>query len=133
MAQKAELLAALAPTGKALDDFLGSRSADERADDGGRKDEYSAKELVALTGFWMRYMVERMAFYARGEEPPRDVDFDALNRQELGRQASLSWDEVAEATRADLAALIATVAQSSEEFLQTPNYYFDYPPGPIHG
>src|SRR5512146_1514352 len=133
MAQKAELLAALAPTGKALDDFLGSRSADERADDGGRKDEYSAKELVALTGFWMRYMVERMAFYRRGEEPPRDVDFDALNRDEIVRQALQSWDEVAEATRTDLATLIAAVEQSPEDFLRTPNYYGDYPPGPIEG
>ena len=132
MTQQAELLAAFAQTRETLDDFLASRSAEDRADPGGR-DDYSAKELVALTGFWMRYMVERMAFYARGEEPPREVDFDALNRQELGRQASLSWDEVAEATRADLAALVAAVAQSSEEFLQTPNYYFDYPPGPIHG
>jgi rhodanese-related sulfurtransferase len=133
MAQKAELLAAFAQTGEALDDFLASRSADERADAGGRKDDYSAKELVALTGFWMRYMVERMGFYARGEEPPREVDFDALNRDELARQASLTWDEVTQATRVDLAALVAAVEQSSEAFLRTPNYYGDYPPGPIEG
>jgi rhodanese-related sulfurtransferase len=133
MARKAELLAAFAQTGETLDDFLASRSADERADAGGRKDDYSAKELVALTGFWMRYMVERMGFYARGEEPPREVDFDALNRDELLRQASLSWDEVAQATRDDLAALVAAVEQSSEAFLRTPNYYGDYPPGPIEG
>jgi phage shock protein E len=133
MARKAELLAAFAQTGEALDAFLASRSADEHADDGGRKDDYSAKELVALTGFWMRYMVERMGFYARGEEPPRDVDFDALNRDELVRQASRSWDEVAQQTRKDLAALIAAVERSSEAFLRTPNYYGDYPPGPING
>jgi len=133
MARKAELLAAFAQTGEAIDDFLASRSADERADTGGRKDSYSAKELVALTGFWMRYMVERMGFYARGEEPPREVDFDALNRDEIVRQACLTWDEVAQATRADLAALVAAVEQSSEEFLRTPNYYGDYPPGPIEG
>ena len=133
MARKAELLAAFAQTGEALDDFLASRSADERADIGGRKDDYSAKELVALTGFWMRYMVERMGFYARGEEPLREVDFDALNRDEIARQASLTWDAVAQATRADLAALVATVERSSEAFLRTPNYYGDYPPGPIEG
>ena len=133
MARKADLLAAFAQTGEALDDFLASRSADERADTDPRKDSYSAKELVALTGFWMRYMVERMGFYARGEEPPREVDFDALNRDEIARQANLSWDSVAQATRADLAALVAAVEQSSEEFLRTPNYYGDYPPGPIEG
>ena len=133
MARKAELLAAFAQTSEVLDDFLASRSADERADTGGRKDDYSAKELVALTGFWMRYMVERMGFYARGEEPPREVDFDALNRDELARQASLTWDEVTQATRVDLAALVAAVEQSSEAFLRTPNYYGDYPPGPIEG
>ncbi|HKT38161.1 MAG TPA: rhodanese-like domain-containing protein [Ktedonobacterales bacterium] len=133
MARKAELLAAFAQTGDVLDDFLASRSADERVDAGGRKDDYSAKELVALTGFWMRYMVERMGFYARGEEPPREVDFDALNRDEIARQASLTWDEVAQATRTDLAALVAAVEQSSEAFLRTPNYYGEYPPGPIEG
>jgi rhodanese-related sulfurtransferase len=133
MARKAELLAAFAQTGAVLDDFLASRSEDERIDTGGRKDDYSAKELMALTGFWMRYMVERMGFYARGEEPPRDVDFDALNCDELIRQTSLSWDTIAEATRADLAALVVAVERSSEEFLLTPNYYGDYPPGPIEG
>ncbi len=133
MAQKAEMLAAFAQTGTVLDDFVASRSADERGDPGGRKDDYSAKELVALTGFWMRYMVERMGFYTRGAEPPRKVDFDALNRDEIARQASQSWDDVAQATRADLAALVAAVAQSSEAFLLTPNYYGDYPPGPIEG
>ncbi len=133
MAQKAKLLAAFAQTGEVLDEFLTSRGSDERNDPGGRSDDYSAKELVALTGFWMRYMVERMGFYARGEEPPREVDFDALNRNEFLRQASLSWDEVVAATRADLAALVAAVKQSSEAFLRTPNYYGDYPPGPIEG
>src|SRR6185312_11203511 len=133
MAQKAELLAAFAQTGEALDDFLASRGADERADAGGRKDNYSAKELVALTGFWMRYMVERMGFYARGAEPPRNVDFDALNRDEIARQASQSWDDVAQATKIDLAALVAAVEQSSEAFLRTPNYYGDQLPGPIEG
>lgn len=133
MARKAELLAAFAQTGEALGDFLASQGANERADAGGRKGDYSAKELVALTGFWMRYMVERMGFYARGEEPPREVDFDALNRDELARQASLTWDEVAQATRADLVALTTAVEQSSEAFLRTPNYYGDYPPGPIEG
>jgi hypothetical protein len=131
MAQKAELLAAFAQTGEVLDDFLASRSADEHGDPGGRKDDYSAKELVALTGFWMRYMVERMAFYARGDEPPRNVDFDALNRDEIARQVSQSWDAIAQATRADLAALVAAVEQSSEAFLLTPNYYGDYPPSPL--
>ena len=132
MARQAALLAAFAQTREALDEFLASRSPGERADPGGA-DDYSAKELVALTGFWMRYMVERMGFYARGEEPPREVDFDALNRDELARQASLSWDAVARQTRDDLAALVAAVEHSSEAFLRTPNYYGDYPPGPIEG
>jgi rhodanese-related sulfurtransferase len=133
MARKAEILAAFAQTGEVLDDFEASRGAAEQADAGGRQDDYSAKELVALSGFWMRYMVERMGFYARGEEPPREVDFDALNRDELARQASLSWDTVARQTRDDLAALVAAVEHSSEAFLRTPNYYGDYPPGPIEG
>jgi rhodanese-related sulfurtransferase len=133
MARKAEILAAFAQTGEVLDDFLASRSAGERADMGGRPDDYSAKELVALSGFWMRYMVERMGFYARGEEPPREVDFDALNRDELARQSSLSWDDVARQTRSELAALVAAVEQSSEAFLRTPNYYGDQEPGPIEG
>lgn len=133
MAQKADLLAAFAQTDEALDDFVASRSADERADAGGREGDYSAKELVALTGFWMRYMVERMGCYARGEEPPREVDFDALNRNELAAQAGQSWDDVFQATKTDRAALVAAVEQSSEDFLLTPNYYGDYPPGPIEG
>jgi rhodanese-related sulfurtransferase len=133
VARQADLLAAFAQTDEVLDVFLASRGADEQADPGGTTDAYSAKELVALTGFWMRYMVERMAFYARGEQPPREVDFDALNRQELVNQASLSWDDVAQATRASMAALVAAVEQSSEAFLLTPNYYGDYPPGPLEG
>ena len=133
MERKAEMLAAFAQTGAVLDDFLASRSAAERADAGGRQDDFSAKELVALSGFWMRYMAERMGFYQRGEEPPREVDFDALNRDELARQASLSWDEVARQTKADLAALVAAVEQSPEAFLRTPNYYGDQEPGPIAG
>ncbi|HET9981449.1 MAG TPA: rhodanese-like domain-containing protein [Ktedonobacterales bacterium] len=133
MVRKTEMLAAFAQTGAVLDDFLASRSAAERADAGGRQDDFSAKELVALTGFWMRYMVERMGFHQRGEEPPHEVDFDALNRDELARQASLSWDEVARQTKADLTALVAEVEQSPEAFLRTPNYYGDQEPGPIEG
>ena len=132
MARKAELLAAFAQTGEVFDEFLASRSANERTDPGGRTG-YSAKELVALCGFWMRYMVERMAIYARGEEPPREVDFDALNRDELAAQTSQSWDEVAQAAHTDLAALVAAVEASSEAFLQTPNAYGDGPGGPLEG
>lgn len=135
MAQKAEILAAFAQTGEVLDEFVTSRSAEERAITGlaGESSGYSARELLALTGFWMRYMVERMAFYARGEEPPRDVDFDALNRAELTAQASHSWDEIVQKTRESLSSLTAAVEQSSEDFLQTPNYYGSYPPGPLQG
>ena len=61
--------------------FAASRSDERRA----------AHDLIALIGFWMEYNVERIGYFARGETPPREVDFDALTQAALTENASRSW------------------------------------------
>ncbi|HUY78314.1 MAG TPA: rhodanese-like domain-containing protein [Ktedonobacterales bacterium] len=121
---QAELLANFALTRQALDDFIASRSPAEReATRVG--DEWTARDVLAVAGLWMDYTVERMAYYARGDEPPHDVDFDALIRRTLTAYQERPWaDCVAYATEA-LARLTNAVRDADESLLTTYNYYGD--------
>jgi rhodanese-related sulfurtransferase len=69
-----------------------------------------------------------MAFYTRGEEPPRDVDFDALNRRALevyaAHQAQAWIVAVISATSA-LKQLAIAVQSADEALLTTYNFYGD--------
>lgn len=106
---QAELLAGCQQTRLALDDFIASRSATER-DAPRADDQWTARDLLALIGLWMDYTVERMAYYTRGEAPPRDVDFDALNQQTLVAYERRAWAECADYARAALSRLTALLA-----------------------
>lgn len=121
---QAELLANCALTRLALDDFNASRSPAEReATRVG--DVWTARDVLAVAGLWMDYTVERMRYYARGEEPPRTVDFDALIRQTLAAYETRPWaDCEAYATQA-LTQLTEAVQASDEALLTTYNFYGD--------
>lgn len=127
MSHQTDLLALFTQTQRALDDFVASRSAEERAARG-TPQVWEAKDLLALIGFWMIYNVDRLNIYARGDTPPRQVDFSALNREVFEASAGRSWDEVAHATLAALAALTQTVQQATDDLLTTVNIYEDIPP-----
>ena len=127
MSHQTDLLALFAQTQRVLDDFLASRSEAERAARGTPR-QWAAKDLLALIGFWMDYNVGRLNIYANGDTPPWRVDFSALNREAFEENADRSWDEVAHATQAALAALTQTVQRASEELLTTVNIYEDIPP-----
>lgn len=129
MSHQTDLLALFTQTQRVLDDFVASRSADERAARG-TPQTWAAKDLLAQIGFWMTYNVDRLNTYARGDTPPRQVDFSALNREAFEANAGRSWDEVAQATLAALAALTQTVQHASDDLLTVPNSYGDGPGDP---
>ena len=105
-----QLLALFGHTGEIIRDFVASRTADQRTEQG-TPDRWSAKDVLALVAFWMDYTVERIGFYARGAEPPREVDFEAVQTAALEASYAQSWEQTtADADRA-LAELIATVGQ----------------------
>jgi len=124
---QAELLANFALTRQALDDFIESRSPLER--EAARVgDDWTAYEVLGLVGFWMDYTVERMTCYAQGDEPPRDVDFDALNQRALDVYAAhrnVAWSVAVISATSALARLTAAVGSSGEALLTTYNYYGD--------
>jgi rhodanese-related sulfurtransferase len=126
MSHQTDLLALFDQTQRVLDDFLASRSEEERTARG-TPQTWAAKDLLALIGFWMVYNVDRLNFYARGETPPWQVDFSALNREAYEANAGRPWEEVAQATQAALAMLTQTVQHSSDELLTTINRYEDIP------
>ena len=126
MSHQTDLLALFAQTQRVLDDFLASRSEEERAARG-TPQAWAAKDLLALIGFWMTYNVDRLNSYANGDIPPSQVDFSALNRAAFEANAGLAWDQVAHATQEALAALAQTVQRSSDELLTTINRYEDIP------
>ncbi len=129
---QAELLAGCQQARLALDDFIASRSAAER-DAPRADDQWTARDLLALIGFWMDYTVERMAFYARGETPPRDVDFDALNQRTLSAYEGEPWAACVDYANAALARLTAAIAASDDALLLVNNFYGDEPGGPFRG
>ncbi|HZC05291.1 MAG TPA: rhodanese-like domain-containing protein [Ktedonobacterales bacterium] len=90
----------------------------------------ASHDLIALIGFWMEYNVERIGCFARGETPPRDVDFDALTRAALTENAYRSWAGAIAYTDAAFDHFIATVAASPESLLLANNSYGDDPGGP---
>jgi rhodanese-related sulfurtransferase len=103
--------------------FVASRSERDRA----------AHDLIALIGFWMEYNVERIGYFARGETPPRAVDFDALTQAALAENAYRSWAGSVAYTETAFDHLAAAVAASSEALLLANNVYGDDLGGPSWG
>jgi phage shock protein E len=117
------LLALFQQTREDVAAFVASRSERDRA----------AHDLIALIGFWMEYNVERIGYFARGEEPPRAVDFDALTQAALTENAYRSWAGSVAYTEVAFDHLAAAVAASSEAMLLANNVYGDDPGGPSWG
>lgn len=127
-----ELLALFGQTREVIRDFAASRTP-EQCDEQGTPDSWSAKDTLALGAFWMDYTVDRMGYYARGAEPPRDVDFGAVQTAALEASYPQSWDEtVASANRA-VADLMTIVGQFTDAQLTANNYYDEPPGGPFWG
>jgi rhodanese-related sulfurtransferase len=126
------LLILFGQTGEILEDFVASRTPEEQQDKS-MPEGWSAKDLLTVIAFWMDYIVERMSYYQRGEEPPHEVDFEAVQAQALASSAKHVWREEAASVRRALAALTAAVERSSETLLETYNYYRDGDGGPFWG
>ncbi len=103
--------------------FAASRDVGDRA----------SHDLIALIGFWMEYNVERIGYFARGETPPRDVDFDALTRAALAENTARTWTGSIAYTETAFDHLAAAVAASPEALLLANNSYGDDPGGPCWG
>ncbi|HEY7848812.1 MAG TPA: hypothetical protein VIC27_02045, partial [Ktedonobacterales bacterium] len=86
-----------------------------------RDHDRAAHDLIALIGFWMEYNVERIGYFARGETPPRDVDFDALTQAALAENAYRSWAGSVAYTETAFDHLTAAVAASPETLLLANN------------
>jgi rhodanese-related sulfurtransferase len=94
-----------------------------------RERDRAAQDVIALSGFWMEYNVERIGYFARGETPPRGVDFDALTQAALTENAYRSWAGTLAYTETACAHLAAVVAASPEALLTANNTYDDDDPG----
>jgi rhodanese-related sulfurtransferase len=126
------LLALFGQTSDVLEDFVSSRTGEEQ-EERSVPEQYSARDLLTVIAFWMDYTVERMGYYQRGEAPPHEVDFDAVQAQALQLSAGHLWSAAVASVRRALAALTALVERSSEALLETYNYYHNGEGGPLWG
>ncbi|GEM_PF-3172349 len=129
---KAELLTLFDQTGEAVRAFASSRTPEERAAQS-TPDDWSAKVLLAEIGFWMDYTVERMGYYARGEQAPQRVDFGALSERTKETWEASSWDDCLAYAEAQRARLSEAVRSSSDELLTINNTYEGIDGGPFDG
>lgn len=118
------LLMLFGQTGEVLEDFIASRTPAERQEESEHASA-SAQDPLVVSTCWMDYTVERLGYYRRGDEPPRVVDFDAVQAQAQESAAGQAWSEVVANVRRALAALTAAVEHASETLLETYNYYGD--------
>lgn len=130
--RREELVGQFRQTRELLHAFIGSADEHDREAPGGG-DPWTWKELLAVTGMWMDYSVDRLRYYERGERPPTEVDFEALNRQTVAEAAKRSWDDVVSGVYASLDGLTEAVANTTEEAINAHNAYFDWPGGPYFG
>ncbi len=69
------LLTLFRETEEAIAELASSRTPDEQDEHGqaehGQAERWSAGDLLTAIAFWMDYTVERMAYFQRGETPPR--------------------------------------------------------------
>jgi len=125
------LLSLFAQTQTLIHDFETERTPAERAERGGA--QWSAAEVLAASGAWMDYTVERIGYFARGETAPTGVDFDAVNVRALAEARDSSWEEIVATLDESLARLSATVTQCSPDLLDSYNTYGDGTGGPLWG
>lgn len=111
--------------------IAGLREADKETT--GTPEKWSAKDLLANISFWQDYMVERMGYYQRDENPPRYVDFDALNFQAHAHYKDHSWDDVLSHGHHALDTLIEAVRSFHDSQLSVNNRYGDSAGGPLWG
>ena len=118
----------------AIREFITSRSERERtALPTAVADQWSAGELLTAIGFWMDYMVERMEYFRRGETPPAQVDFGAVQAEALTAQAHWAWEQRVSAFEHANAALMDEVRLFDDKQLAAHNTYGDDPGGELSG
>jgi rhodanese-related sulfurtransferase len=125
------LLALFAQTHELIHDFAAARTAEERAERGGP--HWSAAEVLAASGAWMDYTVDRIGYFARGETAPTGVDFEAVNVKAVAEVRDRSWEEIIVALDESLTVLTLTVAGSPPGLLERYNTYGDGTGGPLWG
>jgi rhodanese-related sulfurtransferase len=125
------LLPLFAQTRTLIHDFEAARTAEERAARGGP--HWSAAEVLAASGAWMDYTVERIGYFTRGETAPIGVDFEAVNVKAVAEAGDRSWEEIVVALDESLVHLTATVAASPPGLLNSYNTYGDGVGGPLWG
>jgi rhodanese-related sulfurtransferase len=126
------LLLLFGQTGEVLEDVISSRTPAEQQKASGHN-SYSARDALVVSACWMDYTVERMGYYQHGDEPPHEVDFEAVQAQALESSAGQAWSEAVASVRRALAALTAAVEHSSETLLETYNFYGEGEGGPLWG
>jgi phage shock protein E len=132
LTHRERLLTLFGQTGEVIEDFVSSRTPEEQQE-ASAPEYYSATDILTLIAFWMDYTVERIGCYQRGEDPPHEVDFEAVQAQALESSAGHSWGESVANVRRALAALTALVEHASETLLETYNFYSDGEGGPLWG
>jgi rhodanese-related sulfurtransferase len=126
------LLMLFGQTGEVLEDFISSRTPAEQQKASGHNSS-CARDPLVVSACWMDYTVERMGYYQRGDEPPHEVDFEAVQAQALASSVRQAWSEVVASVRRALAALKASVEHSSETLLEIYNFYGEGDGGPLWG
>jgi phage shock protein E len=122
--QQLELLELLEKTRRVTQTFISNRSAAEKSEVG-TMSQWTAKDILANSTFWMEYMVERMAYYARHETPPRHVNFEALTQKAFEASQTRLRHEVVNDVERALNTLVSAVAQLTDEQLNINNVYGD--------
>ena len=79
------------------------------------------KDLVWHCGYWTGYVADLFERAARGEAPPPDQDWDALNAFIIEEARAMTWDECvvrSEEHRSRLRAAVPAVPDPSDELLE---------------
>ncbi len=130
--RREDLVTAFRQADAAIEAFVAGRTPEEEQATS-TQEGWSAGDLLTAIAFWMEYMVERIAYFQRGETPPREVDFAAVEGEALRAAADRSWGERVSRVRRAMSGLTATVEQCSDALLESTNVYGDGPGGPLSG
>jgi phage shock protein E len=127
-----DLVTRFRQTGAVIEEFVAGRTPEEQRAKS-TPEGWSVGDLLTAIAFWMDYTVERIAFYQRGEAPPREVDFGGVQERAIRAAAGEAWGERVGQARRALAGLTATVEGCSDAVLEAENTYGEGPGGPLSG
>ncbi len=107
---------------EALEDYLGSLSAGERAAQGTYED-WAPKDMIAHINYWRRRTVETLAYHSRGQQPPEYPDYEQVNRETFEENRRLPLEYHLRESRAVVKALDQVLSRFEDEDLTRPGRY----------